>query len=136
MRIYMQWLSCNEQQPNSVIMVQLVSGVNPRQRHGVPKPCVPVPQEQRAQRQERNQQRNADMDGAMLAWESYTLSKAEELADRFDKTPRYFLDLFFQAGTRLASRHEKVNGFNAFKSKRMAEMRAGMSSIITVVNFV
>ncbi|KIL54459.1 hypothetical protein M378DRAFT_92015 [Amanita muscaria Koide BX008] len=103
-------------------MVRLVSGIQPRRRHDSAKPA-PVPAEQRARSRELNQQRQSEIDSALLAWETYTLAKAEELSQWFDRKPRYFLDLFFQAGTRLASHHEKVNGFNAFKSMRIAEMR-------------
>lgn len=105
------------------LMPRQVSGINPRRRTSQVKPHVPIPSEQREKRQEANRKRRQEVDAEVIAWESYTLTKAEELAVRFDKKPRYFLDLFYQATARLSSRHEKVNGFNAYKSKRIAEMR-------------
>jgi len=35
---------------------------------------------------------------AISEWYSYTLSKADELAEWFHKKPRYFMNLFFQGG--------------------------------------
>ncbi|KAF8326485.1 hypothetical protein F5887DRAFT_1197076 [Amanita rubescens] len=99
------------------------SAICPRQRTSKPRPYIPVPPEQRAQRRETNRERREEVNAAIIAWETYTLSKAEELAERFKRRPRYFLDLFYQSTSRLASRHEKANGFNLYKRKRIAEMR-------------
>ena len=107
-------------------MPRQVSGINPRRRSSQTKPHVPIPAEQRVKWQEACRERREELDAALIAWESHTLSKAEELAERFGKKPRYFLDLFYQATARIASRHAKVNGFNAYKSKRISEMRESM----------
>ncbi len=99
------------------------SAICPRQRTSKPRPYIPVPPEQRAQRRETNRECREEVNATIIAWETYTLSKAEELAERFKRRPRYFLDLFYQSTSRLASRHEKANGFNLYKRKRTAEMR-------------
>ncbi|KAJ7269468.1 hypothetical protein C8J57DRAFT_1066654, partial [Mycena rebaudengoi] len=52
--------------------------------------------------------------------------KAEELATRFDKKPRYFLDIFFQGSAHMVNHHEKVNTYNMFKSLKAADHREGM----------
>jgi hypothetical protein len=51
------------------------------------------------------------------------MEKAEELAVRFDKKPRYFLDVFFQGSARMVNHQEKINPYNAFKSEKGAEVR-------------
>ena len=117
-------------------MARQVSGINPRRRTSHTKPHVPIPAEQHLKLQEAGRQRREELDAALSAWESYTLSKAEELTERFDKKPRYFLDLFYQATARLASRHEKVNGFNAYKSKRISEMRESTYASLIVVTLL
>ncbi|KAJ7893178.1 hypothetical protein B0H14DRAFT_3427659 [Mycena olivaceomarginata] len=59
---------------------------------------------------------------------SYAESKAIELGERFDRKPRYFLDLFFQGGARMMNHHDKINPCNAFKSEKAAERREGLSA--------
>ncbi|KAJ7256401.1 hypothetical protein C8J57DRAFT_1028647, partial [Mycena rebaudengoi] len=49
--------------------------------------------------------------------------KAEELAQRFKKTQRYFLDVFFQGGAHMVHHQDKVNAYNTFKSEKAAECR-------------
>ena len=56
-------------------------------------------------------------------WVTETHKKAEELALRFDKKARYFLDIIFQGGAHMVNHHEKVNAHNAFKSEKAAELR-------------
>ncbi|KAJ7691231.1 hypothetical protein B0H14DRAFT_3531967 [Mycena olivaceomarginata] len=43
---------------------------------------------------------------------------ATELTDKYDKKPRYFLDLFFQDGAHMVSQQKEVNPYNAFKMRR------------------
>jgi hypothetical protein len=59
-------------------------------------------------------------------WWTYTEEKATELAKRFDKKERYFLDIFFQGGARMVNHHKEVSPYNAFKSEKAAELREGM----------
>ncbi|KAJ7086902.1 hypothetical protein B0H15DRAFT_781879 [Mycena belliarum] len=56
-------------------------------------------------------------------WFTETKAKAAELAARFDKKPRYFLDVFFQGGTHMVNHQEKVNPYNAFKAEKAAQLR-------------
>ena len=107
-------------------MPLVASAICPRQRSSTTRPHIPIPAEQRAQRSEINRERREEVYAGIAAWETYTLSKAEELGERFNKHPRYFLDLFYQATSRLTSRHEKPNGFNVYKCKQMSEMRESM----------
>lgn len=53
--------------------------------------------------------------------------KANELAERFNKKPRHFLDIFFHGGARMINTQEKVNPHNAFLSLKAQELRDGMS---------
>jgi hypothetical protein len=49
------------------------------------------------------------------------MAKAGELAERFNKKPHYFLDIFFQGGARMV--HEcSINPWNAFMSKKVGEV--------------
>ncbi|KAJ6455347.1 hypothetical protein C8R45DRAFT_1187918, partial [Mycena sanguinolenta] len=56
-------------------------------------------------------------------WFSYTEAKAIELGKKYDKRPRYFLDIFFQGGARMVNHQEKVNPYNAFKAEKAAQRR-------------
>ncbi len=73
----------------------------------------------------RRKEENDAIEGAVDEWMASTLAKAAELADRFDKKPRYFLDRFFLGGQKLIYKQSVTNAFNAFKSIKAAELRAG-----------
>jgi hypothetical protein len=62
--------------------------------------------------------------------QSYIKNKAVDLGKRFDKQPRYFLDIFYQAGARMVHAQEKTNPYNAFKSEKAAQARDGKSSVL------
>ena len=52
--------------------------------------------------------------------------RAKELAERFDQTERYFLDMIFQNGVRLTKVHNKVSAYNAwihFKVQELADSK-------------
>ena len=51
------------------------------------------------------------------------MTLATDLARRFNKKPRYFLDLFFQNGVHLVHKKTKVNAHNAFISMKAQELR-------------
>ena len=51
-----------------------------------------------------------------------TLMLAMDLAHRFNKKRRYFLDLFFQGGVHLVHKQMKVNPHNAFLSMKAQEL--------------
>jgi hypothetical protein len=52
---------------------------------------------------------------------TYATTKATALGKRFDKSTRYFLDMFFQGGAHLVNHQNKLNAFNAFKAEKAAE---------------
>ena len=64
------------------------------------KSAVPTPA-QRTARAERNSQLQTELSNAIDEWTKSTLNTASELARRFDKKERYFLDIFFQGGAHL-----------------------------------
>lgn len=100
--------------------IQAVSA--PRHRKPPPVKRPPVPAEQRKEQKERHDQRQQEIDTAVAEWFSYTLGKAEELGQRFNKKPRYFMDLFFQGGVRMVQQRSKTNAYNAFKSTKAGEL--------------
>lgn len=55
--------------------------------------------------------------------DEYTLNLATDLARRFNRKPRYFLDHFFQAGAHLVTKKGKVNPYNAFLAMKASELR-------------
>jgi hypothetical protein len=51
--------------------------------------------------------------------------QANKLAEKYDKKSRYFLDCIFQGGSHMVNHQHEVNTYNAFKSEKAAELRAG-----------
>ena len=88
------------------------------------KPAVLTPA-QRTARAERNGQLQTEISNAIDEWMKSTLNTATELARRFDKKERYFLDIFFQGGAHLIHKQMKVNAYNAFKHSKAKELRDG-----------
>jgi hypothetical protein len=82
---------------------------------------------QRTARTERNSQLQTEINNAIDEWSKTTLNTASELARRFDKKERYFLDIFFQGGAHLIHKQTKVNAYNAFKHLKAEELRDGKS---------
>ena len=82
---------------------------------------------QRKARAERNNRLQTEIGEAIDEWTKTTLNTASELARRFDKTERYFLDIFFQGGAHLIHKQTKVNAYNAFKHLKAKELRDGES---------
>ena len=80
---------------------------------------------QRSAQAERNSKLQAEVSDAIDEWMKTTLNTASELARRFDKKERYFLDIFFQGGAHLIHKQTKVNAFNAFKHLKAEELRDG-----------
>ncbi|KAJ6511742.1 hypothetical protein DFH09DRAFT_1333628 [Mycena vulgaris] len=55
-----------------------------------------------------------------------TLDKKKEkpdLAEKFDKKPRYFLDIFFQGGACMVNHQDKGNPYNMFKAEKAVQHR-------------
>ena len=88
------------------------------------KPAAPTPA-QRTARAERNSQLQTEISNAIDEWTKSTLNTASELARRFNKKERYFLDIFFQGGAHLVHKQTKVNAYNAFKHLKAEELRDG-----------
>jgi hypothetical protein len=90
------------------------------------KSAVPTPA-QRTARAERSNRLQNEIGDAIDEWTKTTLNTASELARRFDKKERYFLDIFFQGGAHLIHKQTKVNAYNAFKHLKAEELRDGES---------
>jgi hypothetical protein len=87
---------------------------------------APVPTAQRKAKAEELENRRDEMDEAVQVWFAYMLVTANELAQRFNKKPRYFLDLFFNGGAHTVHEQKKINSYNAFIAMKAEELRAGM----------
>lgn len=85
--------------------------------------AAPLTHAQRKERTERNRLRQQDINSAVEDWKQSTMSTVTELARRFDKKERYFLDMFFEGGAHLIHKHQKVNVHNAFLSAKAEELR-------------
>jgi len=104
----------------------------PRQRIApAPKP-PPIPNHQRKEKLAKRQENQRQIDEAVAEWYAYTLAKADDLGKRFNKKPRYFLDIFFQGGAKMVTHNNKTNAFNAFKSLKAIELNEGIYMIIGV----
>jgi len=84
---------------------------------------APLTDAQRKERSAASQKRQDEIDEAVRDWKATTLTLATDLGRRFNKKPRYFLDLFFQGGVRLVHKQTKVNPRNAFLSMKAQELR-------------
>jgi hypothetical protein len=109
---------------------------NPRVRHTDPKPRAPLTAAEQREKREARAERQDEIDTAVGEWFAYTYAKAEELAQRFKKNQRYFLDVFFQGGAHMIHYQEKVNPYNAFKSEKAAECRESACFFISVYSFL
>ena len=86
---------------------------------------APLTPAQRTARAERHNKIQAEINDAIDEWTKSTLNTASELARRFDKKERYFLDIFFQGGAHLVHKKTKVNAYNALKHLKAEELRDG-----------
>ena len=93
-----------------------------RKRHTVSR-RAPLTDSQRKERSAASQKRQDEIDEAVHDWKANTLTLATDLARRFNKKCRYFLDLFFQGGVHLVHKQTKVNPHNAFLSMKAQELR-------------
>ena len=98
-----------------------------RKRHTVSK-RAPLSDAQKKVRSAASRKRQEDIDDTVREWKASTLTLAKELARRFNKKERYFLDLFFQSGVHLVRKQTKVNAHNAFLSMKAQELRESASS--------
>ncbi|KAJ7233791.1 hypothetical protein C8J57DRAFT_1090264 [Mycena rebaudengoi] len=112
----------------------IVAVSNPRIRRTESKPRAPLTSEEQREKCEARAERQEEIDMAVGEWFSYTYAKAEELAQRFKKTQRYFLDVFFQGGAHMVHHQDKVNAYNTFKSEKAAECRESAFFFILLRN--
>ncbi|KAF9486114.1 hypothetical protein BDN70DRAFT_794340 [Pholiota conissans] len=109
---------------NPLVSSTIQSASAPRVRLAVAKPNpIPLTNEQRREKVAQREKTQAEIDVAVQAWFDSTIAKANELAEHFNKKPRYFLDIFFHGGARMVMHHEKVNPHNAFVSLKAQELR-------------
>ncbi|KAJ7938868.1 hypothetical protein B0H13DRAFT_1587365 [Mycena leptocephala] len=101
--------------------IQAVSA--PRIHQAPSQPRAPLTAAEKKEKREASKENQEQIDAAVAEFFSYAQAKAVDLGKRFDKQPRYFLDLFFQGGAHMVNHHEKINAFNAFKSEKAAERR-------------
>ena len=94
----------------------------------------PIPAAQRAEKAAERERVQQDIDAAVDEWFTNTNALANTLADKFNKKPRYFLDIFFHGGARMLTHHEKVNPKNAFVAMKAQELRSGESYTIQSLN--
>ena len=93
-----------------------------RKRHTVSR-RAPLTDSQCKERSTASQKHQDEIDEAVRDWKANTLTLATDLARRFNKKRRYFLDLFFQGGVHLVHKQTKVNPHNAFLSMKAQELR-------------
>ncbi|EEB89385.1 hypothetical protein MPER_12518, partial [Moniliophthora perniciosa FA553] len=96
--------------------------LRPRLRHYAPT-RVPMTQSQRKEKIKEGEKRRNDIKADMKLLYSDLEIRCQALADKYDKKPRYFRDLFFQGGVRLMKSQKKTNKFNAWKHVKSHELR-------------
>jgi hypothetical protein len=87
---------------------------------------APLTAAQRKQKREAREETTQAIDADIDEWFTMTMTKAEELAEKYNKKPRYFTDRFFQGGARLVHGH-RTTSWNAFLSKKTEEVNGGKS---------
>jgi hypothetical protein len=112
--------------PPAPVLLTIKNLSAPRQRIAPTQKPPPIPSQQRKEKLEKHQENQRQIDEAVAEWYSYTLEKADDLGKRFNKKPRYFLDIFFQGGAKMVTHNSKTNSFNAFKSLKAIELNEGL----------
>jgi hypothetical protein len=110
--------------PPKLSTVKTVSA--PRQRKPLARKPPPIPSQQRKEKLAACQENQRLIDDVVSEWYTYTLAKADDLGKRFNKKPRYFLNIFFQGGAKMVNHQEKTNAYNAFKSLKAADLNKGL----------
>jgi hypothetical protein len=109
-----------------------------RERKGPTTKAAPLTAEQRKEKREAHDETAQVIAADVGAWYSSTMAKVEELAEKYHKKPRYFLDLFFHGGARLVN-ERGTTAWNAFLSKKADEVNRGKSMLsafaVSVLNF-
>ncbi|KAJ7853295.1 hypothetical protein B0H14DRAFT_3450278 [Mycena olivaceomarginata] len=95
-----------------------------RMRNGIPpKKTAPLTTEQRKEKRDARQDKQARIDARVRKFFDDTNALANDMAAEFDMKPRYFLDIFFQGGAHLINHQDEINSYNAFKALKSAEVR-------------
>ncbi|KAJ6456853.1 hypothetical protein C8R45DRAFT_844596 [Mycena sanguinolenta] len=106
--------------PHTTKTLQAISA--PRTRQPTP-PRAPLTAEQKKEKRDEREDLQQRIDTDVAEWFSYTNAKAIELGAKYDKRPRYFLDIFFQGGAHMVNHQEKTNPYNDFKAEKAAQRR-------------
>ncbi|KAJ7691945.1 hypothetical protein B0H17DRAFT_934493 [Mycena rosella] len=101
----------------------IASASQPHIRHTDPAPCAPLTSEEKKEKQVARKLKQEQIDTTVGEWFAYTYAKATELAERFGRTQRHFLNTFFQGSAHMVHHQENVNAYNAFKSEKAAKCR-------------
>ncbi|KAJ6485504.1 hypothetical protein DFH09DRAFT_1339785 [Mycena vulgaris] len=105
-------------------MVKTIAAISaPRNRQSPAEPRAPLTAEEKKEKREATKETQEKIDEEVGNWFAATQAKAIELGLRFDKKPRYFLDIFFQGGAHMVNHQEKVNAYNAFKWDKANQLR-------------
>ncbi|KDR71988.1 hypothetical protein GALMADRAFT_74321 [Galerina marginata CBS 339.88] len=107
----------------SILTSSTINAVSSTRIRHTQSKSAPLTAKQKKERTAKRLDNQAAIDEAIDEWFSSTISKAHELAERFDKKPRELLDRFFHGGARMVHHHEKINPHNAFISLKAQELR-------------
>ncbi|KAL0567344.1 hypothetical protein V5O48_014656 [Marasmius crinis-equi] len=83
----------------------------------------PLTNIERLKRREKSKGKNAEMKAEVAALRRTVRARCNELADLYDKKPRYLMDMFYQRSDQAAKNTYEVNPFNAYKSVVAHERR-------------
>lgn len=119
----------------SILISSTIKAASSTHIHHTQHKSAPLTLKQKKEKQIQREENQAAIDTAVDEWFNLTMEKANELGEKFNKKPRYFLDIFFHGGARMVHHHEKVNPHNAFISLKSQELRDGTHSSYTVTIF-
>ncbi|KAF8881744.1 hypothetical protein BD779DRAFT_1386817, partial [Infundibulicybe gibba] len=85
---------------------------------------IPLTTHQRARRAASRTHQQGQIDSAVSAWLLATIAKADELAERFGKKRRYFLDLFLHGGATMISKRKKISSWNTWVNLKARQLNA------------
>ena len=114
----------------SILTSSTIHAASSTRIHHTQGKSAPLTSKERKEKAVQREENQAAIDAAVEEWFSMTTLKANELAARFNKKPRHFLDIFFHGGARMVHHHEKVNPHNVFMSMKAQELREGKFNIL------
>ena len=109
----------------SILISSTIKAASSTRIHHTQHKSAPLTSKQKKEKQIQREENQAAIDTAVDEWFNLTMEKANELGEKFNKKPCYFLDIFFHGGARMVHHHEKVNPHNAFISLKSQELRDG-----------